>query len=55
MHGHLHYASDYVVEGAQGRRCRVVCNPLGYAAKGEQDAFRPHLLVEVVTSRTGTG
>ena len=47
MHGHLHYAQDYVVQGPDGRSCRVVCNPLGYAAKGEQDAFRPQLLVEV--------
>ena len=55
MHGHLHHASDYIVEGEQGRRCRVVSNPLGYAAKGEQGAFRPQLLVQVVTSRTRTG
>ena len=47
MHGHLHYANDYIVRDAHGRACRVVCNPLGYAAKGEQDAFRPQLLVEV--------
>ena len=47
MHGHLHYASDYVVTGADGHRCRVVCNPLGYAAKGEQEAFRPQMLIVV--------
>lgn len=47
MHGHLHHASDYVVEGGDAHRCRVVCNPLGYAAKGEQGAFRPQLLVDV--------
>jgi len=50
MHGHLHCVNDYVVEGeADGRTraCRVVANPLGYANKGEQDAFRPDLLIEV--------
>ena len=33
---------DYVKDG-----CRVVANPLGYAPKGEQDGFRPDLLIEV--------
>jgi hypothetical protein len=47
MHGHLHYANDYRVEHGDGRTTRVICNPLGYAAKGEQEAFRPHLLVDV--------
>lgn len=42
LHGHLHCAFDYVKDG-----CRVVANPLGYAAKGEQSGFRPDLLVEV--------
>jgi predicted phosphodiesterase len=42
LHGHLHCPSDYVSRG-----CRVVANPLGYAVKGEQDAFRPDMLVEV--------
>lgn len=42
LHGHLHCAFDYHKDG-----CRVVANPLGYAAKGEQDAFRPDLLIEV--------
>jgi hypothetical protein len=27
--------------------CRVVANPLGYARNGEQEGFKPHLLVEV--------
>ena len=36
LHGHLHCAHDYTVG-----RCRVVANPLGYATKGEQAAFRP--------------
>jgi predicted phosphodiesterase len=50
MHGHLHCANDYVVEGQAGgrmRTCRVVANPLGYASKGEQAAFRPDLVIEV--------
>ncbi len=36
LHGHLHCPSDYVAQG-----CRVIANPLGYARKGEQAAFRP--------------
>ncbi len=36
LHGHLHCPHDYRVG-----RCRVVANPLGYADKGEQVAFRP--------------
>jgi predicted phosphodiesterase len=50
MHGHLHCANDYVVEGdvdGLARACRVVANPLGYASKGEQAAFRPELVIEV--------
>jgi len=46
MHGHLHCANDYVVEG-RGWRCRVVANPLGYENKGEQAAFREDLVVVV--------
>jgi Calcineurin-like phosphoesterase len=42
LHGHLHCPFDYRKDG-----CRVVANPLGYAAKGEQDGFRPDLLIEV--------
>ncbi|RZJ17799.1 MAG: metallophosphoesterase [Haliea sp.] len=42
LHGHLHCAIDYRSQG-----CRVVANPLGYARKGEQDGFRPNLLIEV--------
>ena len=33
---------DYVKDG-----CRVVANPLGYRSKGEQEGFRPELLIEV--------
>jgi hypothetical protein len=50
MHGHLHCANDYVVQGEDANRpwsCRVVANPLGYASKGEQEAFRPGLVIEV--------
>jgi hypothetical protein len=53
MHGHLHCANDYVVEGEVdnlARSCRVVANPLGYAVKGEQAAFRPALVIEVQAS-----
>lgn len=42
LHGHLHCPSDYVKNG-----CRVVANPLGYARKGEQEAFKPDLLIEI--------
>ena len=42
LHGHLHCPSDYVKNG-----CRVVANPLGYARKGEQDGFRPGLLIKI--------
>ena len=42
LHGHLHCAFDYRKDG-----CRVVANPLGYRSKGEQEGFRPHLLIEV--------
>lgn len=42
LHGHLHCAFDYVKEG-----CRVVANPLGYRSRGEQEGFRPDLLIEI--------
>lgn len=42
LHGHLHCAIDY-----RAGACRVLANPLGYADKGEQAAFQPHLVVEV--------
>jgi hypothetical protein len=50
LHGHLHCANDYVVEGRDGMRpfaCRVVANPLGYASKGEQVAFREDLVIDL--------
>ena len=42
LHGHLHCPSDYVHNG-----CRVVANPLGYARKGEQAAFKPEFLIKI--------
>jgi len=48
MHGHLHCANDYVASGEiqnQPWSCRVLANPLGYLSKGEQEAFRPDLVV----------
>lgn len=50
LHGHLHCANDYVVQGsAEGRAfaCRVVANPLGYASKNEQVSYRPELVIEL--------
>lgn len=50
IHGHLHCANDYIASGVEAGRpwsCRVVANPLGYLSKGEQDAFRPELVIEV--------
>ena len=45
LHGHLHCPSDYVDGGP--RHCRVLANPLGYAGKGEQEAFLPRCLIDV--------
>lgn len=48
LHGHLHCMNDYVVEGRDGPHswsCRVVANPLGYLSKGEQEGFRPELVI----------
>jgi len=50
MHGHLHCPSDYTVAGVNAAghwSCRVVANPLGYAAKGEQAAFAPAFSVDL--------
>ena len=46
LHGHLHCPSDYVHQGV-GRICRVVANPLGYARKNEQAAFRSEYVIAV--------
>jgi hypothetical protein len=42
VYGPLHTHHDYLLNG-----CRVVANPLGYAKKGEQDAFVPTFMVKV--------
>jgi hypothetical protein len=42
LHGHLHAPCSYVKNG-----CRVIANPLGYARKNEQNAFRSALLIEL--------
>lgn len=42
LHGHLHAPSDYVHHG-----CHVVANPMGYARKNEQSAFRPDHLIKI--------
>ena len=42
LHGHLHCPTDLRVG-----RCRIVANPLGYARKGEQEAFSPTLTLHV--------
>lgn len=50
LHGHLHCFNDYRVVTSHAphpRECRVVANPLGYASKGEQAAFRPDLVIEI--------
>jgi Calcineurin-like phosphoesterase len=44
LHGHLHCPSDYVHQGAD-RACRVLANPLGYARKNEQAAFRAEYII----------
>jgi hypothetical protein len=46
LHGHLHCPSDYLHQGA-GRVCRVLANPLGYARKNEQAAFRADFCFQV--------
>ena len=50
LHGHLHCLNDYVASGLDGGRawsCRVVANPLGYLSKGEQEGFRPGLVISI--------
>ncbi len=46
LHGHLHCAHDYRVAHGKGAT-RVVCNPRGHANRGEPEAHRPKLLLEV--------
>jgi Icc-related predicted phosphoesterase len=42
IHGHLHCAHDYTVEGT-----RVVCNPRGYVRLREHEGYVDHFVVEV--------
>ena len=42
LHGHLHCPSDYTVGD-----CRVVANPLGYARKNEQVAFKAQHCISI--------
>ena len=42
LHGHLHCRQDYRAGG-----CRVVANPLGYAAKNEQAGFRESFTLDL--------
>ena len=46
LHGHLHCVHDYRVERAGGPT-RVVCNSRGHARRGEAEAHRPLLVLEV--------
>ena len=41
VHGHLHYAVDYMIGGT-----RVICNPLGYPEE-KQTGYRDGLVIEV--------
>jgi Calcineurin-like phosphoesterase len=43
LHGHLHCRHDYVAQG-----CRVVCQPLGYARKGEQEGFNDRFVIDLL-------
>ncbi len=42
VHGHIHKSSDYRIGNG-----RVICNPRGYVAYGENSGFNPDLVVEV--------
>ena len=46
LHGHLHCAHDYRVPRAGGST-RVVCNSRGHERRGEAEAHRPLLVLEV--------
>jgi hypothetical protein len=47
LHGHLHCRQDWRVDRPGRTPSRVVCNPLGLAAKGEHEGHEPQLLIEV--------
>ena len=46
LHGHLHCAHDYRV-ARTGGSTRVVCNSRGHERRGEAEAHRPLLILEV--------
>jgi hypothetical protein len=46
LHGHLHCVLDYAVARAGGPT-RVVCNSRGHARRGEAEAHRPRLVIDV--------
>ena len=44
------FFAKHTVSGTEDGRpwsCRVVANPLGYLSKGEQESFRPDLVIEL--------
>ena len=47
LHGHLHCRHDYLQPRAGRAPTRVVCNPRGLAAKGEDEGFDPLLTLVV--------
>ncbi len=46
LHGHVHCVHDYLVERSGGPT-RVVCNSRGHERRGETEAHRPLLVLEV--------
>jgi hypothetical protein len=46
LHGHLHCVHDYAVARAGGPT-RVVCNSRGHTRRGEAEAHRPRLVIDV--------
>jgi len=42
VHGHTHDSCDYSIG-----RTQVLCNPFGYAAREENRAFNPNLIIEI--------
>ena len=47
LHGHVHCVHDYRVARAGGGSTRVVCNSRGHEFRGEHEAHRPRLVLEV--------
>jgi hypothetical protein len=53
LHGHLHAPCHYTAQGTKDGapwKCRVRANPLGYARKGEQAAFRPNFVIDTAAT-----